>query len=61
MADLIDECRRDSVRIILVQEQHSDRAVNAIARELNLRPLKINPLRYEWGEEILRISELFCQ
>lgn len=61
MADLIDECRRDSVRIILVQEQHSDRAVNAIARELNLRPLKINPLRYEWDEEILRISELFCQ
>ena len=59
MADLIAECRHDSVQVVLVQAQHSDRAVNAIARELGIQPRKINPLRYEWGEEILRISELF--
>ena len=58
---LISECRKDSVQVILCQEQHSDRTTQTIAHELGLPIHRINPLAYEWDKEIIRIADLIAQ
>lgn len=58
---LISECRKDSVRVILCQEQHSDRTTQTIAQELGLPIRSINPLTYDWDQEIIRIADLIAQ
>ena len=58
---IISECRKDSVRVILCQEQHSDRTTQTIAQELGLPIRTINPLAYEWDQEIVRIADFIAQ
>lgn len=61
VAWLIDECRRDSVTKVLIQIQHSARTTEAIATQLHLQPIRINPLSYDWDKELLHITDQLCQ
>ena len=60
MVLLTEQCKKNKVQAVLIQEQHSSRAAEAIAKELGITPSTINPLSYEWDKEILRITELLC-
>lgn len=57
LKNLIDTCRKEKVRIIFVQPEFDRRNAEIIARQTNTKVVPINPLAYEWEDEMLRITE----
>lgn len=54
---LIDQCRREQVKIIFVQREFDVRNAEIIAKELGVKVVTINPLSYQWKEEMIRIAK----
>lgn len=57
MERLVKQCREDSVRVIFLQKEYSERSVRAIAEELDAKIVVVNPLSYDWNTEILNIAK----
>lgn len=53
---VIDQARANGVRIVFIQPEFETRQAEDIAREIGARPIRINPLRSSWEEEILHIA-----
>lgn len=53
---LIETCRKEKVRVIFVQQEFDVRNARLIADESGLRVVPVNPLSYDWAEEMLRIA-----
>ena len=56
MQQLEQKARNLQVRVVFVQKQHSDRAAVAMAEKMGLDTIIINPLAYDWDQEILKIA-----
>lgn len=56
MAELVNACRRDSVRLIFVQKEFPMSKVTSLAKEVGARTMVINPLSAAWDEEMLDIA-----
>ena len=54
---LIETCRNEGVRVIFVQQEFDQRNAQLIASELGIEIVPINPLNYNWIEEMLRIAK----
>ena len=54
---LIETCRSEGVRIIFVQQEFDVRNAELIAEELGLEVVAINPLSYDWAEEMVFIAD----
>lgn len=53
---LIDHCRNENVRTIFIQPEFDRKHAEAIAKEIGgVEVVEINPLAYEWEEELMRI------
>lgn len=61
MGELVNACRRDSVRIIFVQREFPMTKVSALAKEVGARTIEINPLNAAWDEEMLRTATLLSE
>ena len=46
---------------IFAQEQHSDKGVKRVAEELGVEVHYINPLSYNWKEEVERITQILIE
>ena len=60
MADLrraIDNARSRGAEIFFFQKDFDSRQVSAINAELEANEININPLTYQWEDEIIRIAE----
>ena len=55
---LIDSARRWNIPHILYQRQFSQNTVDALARELGIEAVPIDPLGYDIEHNILEISQL---
>lgn len=58
---LLERCKEHGVKTIFAQEQHSDKGVKRVAEELGLEVHYINPLSYDWKEEMERITQILLQ
>ena len=54
---LIETCRNENVHIIFVQQEFDQRNAQLIAHELGIDIVSINPLSYDWTEEMLRTAK----
>lgn len=54
IAMLSRRCKEEGVRCVFVLRGHHPGAAESIAREIGARVVVINPLGYEWEEELLR-------
>jgi zinc transport system substrate-binding protein len=54
---LIDTCRKEGVRVIFVQQEFDQHNAQLIASELGIQVIPINPLSYDWQEEMIRVAE----
>lgn len=54
---LIETCRKEKAHTIFVQEEFDQRNAQLIADELGIKVISINPLSYNWTEEMLRIAK----
>ncbi len=54
---LIDECRAENVRVIFIQPEFDKRNAEIIANETHTHIVPINPLNYNWHEEMIQIAK----
>ena len=57
LKDLIDCCRKENIHVIFVQQEFDQRNAQLIADELGVKVVSINPLSYNWTEEMLRVAK----
>ena len=56
LKNLIETCREEHARIVFVQQEFDQRNAQLIADELGVEIVAINPLSYDWSEELLRVA-----
>ena len=54
---LITEARREGIRVVFVQRGFSDRAARVIAAELGAEVVALDPLAYDWLDNLRRVAE----
>jgi len=54
-------CRRDNARVIFVQQEFDTRNARLIADELGVTVVPINPLSYEWREEMINVANALAK
>lgn len=57
LKNLIETCRREKANIIFVQQEFDQRNAQLIADELGVNVVSINPLSYDWAEEMLQVAK----
>ena len=57
LKNLIETCRKEKVHIIFVQQEFDQRNAQLIADELGVSIVSINPLSYDWREEMLHVAK----
>ena len=53
---LIELCRQEKAHVIFVQQEFDQRNTQLIADELGIEVVSINPLSYDWDEEMVRVA-----
>ena len=61
LKELIETCRRDNARVIFVQQEFDTRNARLIADELGITVVPINPLSYEWQEEMINVAKALAK
>ena len=56
LKELIETCRKENAHVIFVQQEFDKRNAQLIADELGVSVVSINPLSYDWNEEMLNIA-----
>ena len=53
---LIELCQQEKARVIFVQQEFDQRNAQLIADELGIEVVSINPLSYDWAEEMINVA-----
>ncbi len=56
LKELIDECREKQVRVVFVQPEFDRCHAALIARQVGVSIVPVNPLSYDWEDEMLNIA-----
>ncbi len=56
LARIVRLCREKKVRTVFVQREFDRRNAELVAKETGTRLVEINPLSYDWEEEMLKIA-----
>ena len=57
LKSLIETCRKEKAHVIFVQQEFDQRNAQLIADELDVNVVPINPLSYNWDEEMVRVAQ----
>ena len=57
LKDLIDVCQAENVGVIFVQPEFDKRNAETIAQQTGTKVIPINPLSYDWEEEMLNVAK----
>jgi len=57
MSEVIDFAKNNSIKVILYQEEFDSSQANTVANEIGGKALKINPLDYNYTEQMVSIGE----
>ncbi|MBM6883438.1 metal ABC transporter solute-binding protein, Zn/Mn family [Bacteroides caecigallinarum] len=60
LQSLIKLCKEKNAEVIFVQQEFDMRNAETIANELNLKVILINPLNYNWKEEMIKTAKALC-
>ena len=60
LQSLIKMCKEKGAKIIFVQQEFDKRNAEIIAQELNVEVIPINPLNYNWPEEMVNTAIALC-
>uniref|UniRef100_UPI002610755F metal ABC transporter solute-binding protein, Zn/Mn family n=1 Tax=uncultured Bacteroides sp. TaxID=162156 RepID=UPI002610755F len=56
LKELINACKQEKVRIVFVQPEFDRRNAELIARQTGAQVVGINPLAYDWEEEMMKVA-----
>ena len=54
--NLISQARKEGVRVIFVQQEFAESTALVIARQTGARIVRINPLAYDWRNQLLLVA-----
>lgn len=57
LKELIDLCQTEDVHVIFVQPEFDKRNAETIAQQTGTKVVPINPLSYDWEEEMLNVAK----
>lgn len=57
MKTLIDRCKQEQVKVVFIQREFDTRNTEQIAAELGAQSVMIDPLNYNWAEELITIAK----
>ncbi len=57
LKELLDLCQKEKVNVIFVQPEFDQRNAELIARQTGTRIVSINPLSYDWQDEIIGVAK----
>lgn len=57
LKNLINESRKEGVEVIFVQQEFDVRNAELIAKETGAKIVPINPLSYDWNEEMIHVAK----
>lgn len=60
LQSLIKLCKEKNAKVIFVQQEFDMRNAEAIAKELKVKVIPINPLNYNWTEEMINTAKALC-
>lgn len=58
---LIDACKKEDVKVIFVQQEFDSRNAELIAKETGTKIIPINPLSYNWQEEVIKVANALSE
>ncbi len=61
LKELVDLARREEINTLFVQRGFDLKNGEVIAREIGAELFEIDPLRYEWDEELIRIATILSR
>lgn len=59
--DLIDVAKKEKVNTVFVQKGFDVKNAEVVAKELGAKVYEINPLAYEWSQELVRIANIIAR
>lgn len=59
LAKIIDEAKEEGAKVVFVSPQFSKKSAETIAKQINGKTLTIDPLAYEWKENMLSVAKIF--
>lgn len=57
LKELIDFCKENDVNVIFIQPEFDKRNAELIAKEIGAEVVPINPLSYDWNEEMIMVGK----
>lgn len=60
LARLIDTAKKKNVKLMFLQKEFSNRNISTITNATGVKTVEINPLSYDWEEELLKIANAIC-
>ncbi|MDR2843635.1 MAG: zinc ABC transporter substrate-binding protein [Candidatus Symbiothrix sp.] len=60
LKQLVDIVKKENIRTIFIQQEFNRNNAEIIAQETGCRLEIINPLAYNWQEEVIRIAKTLC-
>lgn len=57
LAKILEEAREEKVKAIFAQPEFSDKSAKIIARELDIKVLKVSPLAQNWSENLIELAK----
>jgi zinc transport system substrate-binding protein len=57
LKEIIEVCKTEKVRIVFIQPEFDRRNAEVMAKETGTRIVPINPLSYNWEEEMIKIAK----
>lgn len=57
LKQIIERCRQAKARVIFVQQEFDTRNAEVIAKEIGVEVVPINPLSYQWHEEMVKVAK----
>jgi zinc transport system substrate-binding protein len=56
MKEIIEKAKKEGIKVIVVQQQFDIQKAKTIAKEIDATVITINPLNYDWEEEMMNIA-----
>ncbi|MGI6047017.1 MAG: metal ABC transporter solute-binding protein, Zn/Mn family [Petrimonas sp.] len=60
MKELVDLAKAENIKTVFIQQEFDVKNTEVIAKEIGAKSYTINPLAYEWNEELIRIAQILA-
>ncbi|OJV83195.1 MAG: hypothetical protein BGO34_16035 [Bacteroidia bacterium 44-10] len=59
--EIVDIARKEKINTIFIERSFDTKNTTVVAQEIGAQVFEIDPLRYEWDEELLRIATILAR